>query len=368
MLHAGIPAKVWRSVPDEDDQSRSPEPLENLTEVIERLIVGESLSADEAEAALDLVMRGGASEIQTTALLVALRGKGETRAEIAGLVRAMRSHAEPLHVTRGDLVDTAGTGGGTTTFNVSTAAALVAAGAGAAVAKHGNRSATSQCGSADVLEALGVRIDVDPRTTAEAIDEIGFGFMFAPRYHPAMRYVAPIRQGLKVHTTFNVLGPLTNPAGARRQVVGIGDASRVPLIAEALLDLGVDHAWVLRSEDGLDELSIAATSRVIEVKDGELRRFKVNPEEAGVARRDALAGLEGGSPGENAETVRRVLAAEPGPARDIVVLNAAAALVVAGKAQTLAEGGELAAAAIDDGRAAQVLERLTAATTEAVSP
>lgn len=218
-----------------------------------------------------------------------------------------------------------------------------------------------------MLEALGVRLDVDPRTTAQAIDDIGFGFMFAPRYHPAMRFVAPVRQGLKVHTTFNILGPLTNPAGARRQVVGIGDASRVPLIADALLDLGVDHAWVLRSEDGLDELSIAATSRVIEVRNGELRRFKVTPEEVGVQRRNSLAGLEGGTPEENATTVRRVLAGEPGPARDIVILNAAAALVVGGCAQTLAEGGELAANAIDDGRAAGVLEQLVARTTEAVA-
>jgi anthranilate phosphoribosyltransferase len=361
---AGIPANLLRPVTD--DESRSPAPMHDLTAVIERLIVGESLTADEAEAALDLVMRGDASEIQTTALLVALRGKGETRDEIAGLVRAMRAKAEPLRATREDLVDTAGTGGGATTFNVSTAAALVAAGAGAGVAKHGNRSATSQCGSADVLEALGMRLDVDPLTTAKAIDEIGFGFMFAPRYHPSMRHVNPIRQGLKVHTTFNILGPLTNPAGARRQVVGIGDGSRVPLIAEALLDLGVERAWVLRSDDGLDELSIAATSRVIEVHGGELRRFKINPEEAGVQRRDSLAGLEGGTPAQNAETVRRVLAGEPGPARDVVVLNAAAALVVAGTAANLAEAGELAAKAIDDGRAAAILEAVVAATTEAV--
>ncbi|MBJ7471630.1 MAG: anthranilate phosphoribosyltransferase, partial [Solirubrobacteraceae bacterium] len=255
--------------------------MPDLTAVIERLINGESLSADEAEAALDFVMRGEASDVQTAALLVALRGKGETREEIHGLVRAMRRHAEPVRSQREHLVDTAGTGGGTTTFNVSTAAALVAAGAGAGVAKHGNRSSTSQCGSADVLEALGVGIDSDPRTTAKAIDEIGFGFMFAPRHHPAMRHVVPVRKALRVQTIFNVLGPLTNPAGAPRQVIGVSDPARMPLIAEALLDIGVERAWVLRSQDGLDELSIAATSNVIEVAGGKLRRFKVNPEEVG---------------------------------------------------------------------------------------
>ena len=342
--------------------------MRDLTDVVERLIIGESLSADEAEASLDLIMRGDASEIQTTAFLVALRGKGETRAELAGLVRAMRSHAEPVRAQREHLVDTAGTGGGTTTFNVSTAAALVAAGAGAAVAKHGNRSATSKCGSADVLEALGVGIEADPLTTTRAIDEIGFGFMFAPRYHPAMRFVGPVRAGLKVHTTFNILGQLTNPAGAQRQVVGVGDPSRMPLVAEALAELGVERAWVLRSDDGLDELSIAATSKVIEVSaDGELRRFKVNPEEAGVQRRTSLAGLEGGSPADNAVKFRSVLAGDTGPARDIVVLNAAATLVVAGLADDLAAGGLLATEAIDNGSAARVLDDLVAATTKAVA-
>ena len=341
--------------------------MRDLTAAIERLIVGESLSSGETEAALDLIMRGEASEIQTAAFLVALRGKGETRAELAGLVRAMRSHSERVEPRRTHLVDTAGTGGGTTTFNVSTAAALVAAGAGAGVAKHGNRSATSKCGSADVLEALGVGIDCDPLTTARAIDDIGFGFMFAPRYHQAMRFVGPVRAALGVHTTFNILGPLTNPAGAQRQVVGIGDPSRVPLVAEALAELGVERAWVLRSDDGLDELSIAATSKVIEVRDGELRRFKVNPEEAGVERRGSLAGTEGGDPAHNAAIFRSVFAGDTGPARDIVVLNAAATLVVAGLADDLAAGGQLAAAALDDGSAARVLDDLVALTTEAVA-
>lgn len=341
--------------------------MSDLTAVIERLITGESLSAAEAEAALDFVMRGEASDVQTAALLVALRGKGETREEIHGLVRAMRSHAEPVRSQREHLVDTAGTGGGTTTFNVSTAAALVAAGAGAGVAKHGNRSSTSKCGSADVLEALGVGIDSDPRTTAEAIDKIGFGFMFAPRHHPAMRHVVPVRKALKVHTIFNVLGPLTNPAGAPRQVVGVSDPARMPLVAEALLDIGVERAWVLRSQDGLDELSIAATSNVIEVADGKLRRFKVNPEEAGIERRESLAGLDGGSPADNAAVIRDVLAGERGPARDIVVLNAAATLVVAGIADDLSAGGILAEAAINDGSAARVLDDLVALTTEAVA-
>ncbi|MFT4034333.1 MAG: anthranilate phosphoribosyltransferase [Patulibacter sp.] len=350
-----------------DEQPRSPTHLHELTAVIERLIVGESLRAEEAESALDLVMRGEASEVQTAALLVALRGKGETRSELAGLVRGMRAHVEPVTPTRSPLVDTAGSGGGLTTFNISTAAALVAAGAGAAVAKHGNRSATSQCGSADVLEALGVKIDVDPLTTARNIDEIGFGFMFAPRHHPAMRHVVPVRKALGVHTIFNVLGPLTNPAGAGHQVIGVADPSRMALIAEALADLGVTRAWVLRSQDGLDELSIAAASAVIEVRpDGDLVRFKVTPEEAEIERRDTLHGLEGGTPADNAATIRRVFAGEPGPARDIVVLNAAATLVVAGLADALAEGAQLARQAIDDGRANRVLEELVARTTEAV--
>lgn len=340
--------------------------MRDLTAVIERLINGESLQAQEAEAALDLVMRGEASEVQTAALLVALRGKGETREELAGMVRGMRAHAEPVRATRRPLVDTAGTGGGATTFNVSTAAALVAAGAGAAVAKHGNRSATSQCGSADVLEALGVGIDVSPATTASNIDEIGFGFMFAPRHHPAMRHVVPVRKALGVHTIFNVLGPLTNPAGAGRQVIGVADASRMALVAEALADLGVERAWVVRADDGLDELSIAATSAAIDVQDGQLRRFKITPEEAGLERRSGLTGLEGGTPADNAATIRKVLDGEPGPARDIVVLNAAATLVVAGLADALGDAADQARASIDEGRAAGVLDRLVAATTEAV--
>lgn len=341
--------------------------LTDLTDLIERLIIGESLTVEEAESAVDLVMRGGASDVQTAALLVALRGKGETRAELAGFVRAMQAHATPVHAQRKHLVDTAGTGGGTTTFNVSTAAALVAAGAGAGVAKHGNRSSTSKCGSADVLEALGVAIDADPATTARAIDEIGFGFMYAPRHHPAMRHVIPVRKALAVQTIFNVLGPLTNPAGAQRQVVGVADVARMPLIAAALLELGIERAWVLRSNDGLDELSIAETSSVIEVKDGELRRFKVNPEEIGIKRAASLAGCEGGTPAHNAGVIRRVLAGEPGPARDIVVLNAAATLVVAGIAEDITAGGLLAEAAIDDGRAAKVLADLVAITTGAMA-
>lgn len=341
--------------------------MRDLTDVIERLIVGESLSAATTEDALDLVMRGEVSEVQLSAFLVALRGKGETQAELAGLVRAMRSHAAPVHAKSLPLLDTAGTGGGTTTFNVSTAAALVAAGAGAAVAKHGNRSSTSECGSADVLEALGVGIDSDPLTTARAIDEIGFGFMFAPRYHPAMRYVVPVRKALGVHTVFNVLGPLTNPAGASRQLVGVADPSRMDLLAETLLELGIERAWVLRSGEGLDELSIAETSRVIEVRDGRLRRFKVNPEEIGIKRAASLAGLEGGTPVDNARVIQRVIEGEHGPARDIILLNAAAALVITDLADDLAEGADMARASIDEGKTAEVLDSLVKLTTEAAS-
>jgi anthranilate phosphoribosyltransferase len=267
-------------------------------------------------------------------------------------------------VTREDLVDTAGTGGGPTTFNISTTAALIAAGAGCAVAKHGNRSATSRCGSADLLEALGVQIELTPEQVATCIDEIGFGFMFAPRHHAAMAHVIPARKALGVRTIFNFLGPLTNPAGANRQLLGVADRHFQETIAEALVSLGSVRALVVAAEDGLDELSISARTRVIEVADGGTSEWFVEAGQLGLAPA-ALEAVAGGAPEENAAAVRGVLAGEPGPRRDLTVLNAAAAIYVGGLASDLSEGAEKATAALDSGAAANVLERLIAATSAA---
>src|SRR4051812_32017081 len=251
-------------------------------------------------------MGGNASEVETAAVLVALRTKGETVAEIVGLARTMRAFAKPVRCTRGDLIDTAGTGGGRQTFNVSTTAALIAAGAGCAVAKHGNRSATSQSGSADVLEALGVRIMLSPEAVANCIDRAGFGFMFAPAHHGATRFVVPVRKELAVRTIFNFLGPLTNPAGATRQVIGVSDGAFLQTVAGAAAELGAVRALVVCSEDGLDELSTSGVTRVVEVDgDGELRAYALAPEDVGLAR-SSFADIAGGTPADNAETVRRV--------------------------------------------------------------
>ena len=306
-------------------------------------------------------MEGRADPVQTGAFLIALRAKGETVPELVGLARTMRSLAAPVSSSRADLVDTAGTGGGPSTFNVSTAAALVAAGAGCAVAKHGNRSNTSRCGSADLLEALGVEIELDAEAVGRCIDEVGFGFMFAPRHHAAMAHVIPARKALGVRTIFNFLGPLTNPAGANRQLLGVADRHYQETIAEALVGLGSVRALVVSAEDGLDELSIASRTRVIEVADGRTSEWFVEAGQFGIAP----AGLEavaGGSPEENAAAVRAVLAGNPGPRRDLTLLNAAAAIYVGGLAADLGEGVVKAAEAIDSGAAGNVLDRLIAAT------
>ena len=307
-----------------------------LTHAIDRLADGEDLAADEASRVLREVMEGNASEAETAGLLVALRTKGETVHEIAGLAATMRSLA--LRVDAGDdLVDTAGTGGGRPTFNVSTTAAFVAAGAGCRVAKHGNRSATSQCGSADVIEALGARIDLEPEEVAHCIDAVGFGFMFAPKHHAAMRYVVPVRRALGVRTIFNFLGPLTNPAGARRQVIGVSDRSRLEMMAAALGELGTDRALVVSSADGLDEFSVSGATRVVELREGELATYDVTPEEVGLER--AADGAVGaGTPDANARVLRRVLEGEPGTERSLALLNAAAAVYVSGRAESIREG------------------------------
>jgi anthranilate phosphoribosyltransferase len=332
-------------------------PNDVLTRAIDEVASGSHLTADHASAVLDEIMEGRAGEVQAAAFLIALRAKGETVAEIVGLARTMRRLAASVSAGRDDLVDTAGTGGGPSTFNISTAAALVAAGAGCAVAKHGNRSSTSRSGSADLLEALGVNIDLGPDEVARCIDEIGFGFMFAPRHHAAMKHVVPVRKELAVRTVFNFLGPLTNPAGATRQLLGVSDRTYQETIAEALLGLGVERAMIVCSDDGLDEISISDRTRVIELVDGRTDERFVTPEDLGIHRsdRDAIAG---GSPEENAAVVRSVLAGEEGPARDVVAINAGAAILVAGGAEDLGSAVDRAREAIDSGAAQGVLEAL----------
>ena len=308
-------------------------------------------------------MAGNASEVETAAVLIALRTKGETVEEIEGLARTMRAFSTPVTARRSGLIDTAGTGGGRPTFNVSTTAALIAAGAGCAVAKHGNRSATSLSGSADVLEALGVRIDLTPEAVGRCIDEVGFGFMFAPAHHGATRFVVPVRKELAVRTIFNFLGPLTNPAGAERQVIGVSDPRFVETIAGALARLGAVKALVVSSDDGLDEMSTSGTTRVVEVDGADTRSYAIAPEDAGIGRA-RFEDVAGGTPDENAATARRILAGEDGPPRDIAVLNAGAAIYVSGRVATLQDGVTAAQQAIDSGAAVRALEALVDLTHE----
>jgi anthranilate phosphoribosyltransferase len=336
-------------------------PNEIVSRAIDAVCKGDHLTADHAAAVLAEIMEGRTSEVQSAAFLIGLRAKGETVPELVGLARTMRSLAEPVATTRTDLVDTAGTGGGPSTFNVSTTAALIAASAGCAVAKHGNRSNTSKCGSADLLEALGVNIELDPDQVGRCIDEVGFGFMFAPRHHRAMANVVPVRKALGVRTIFNFLGPLTNPAGAERQLLGVADRHYQETIAEALVGLGSVRAMVVTAEDGVDEISVAARTRVIEVRDGGTEEHFVEPGDFGLATAE-LEDVAGGTPEENAAAVRAVLAGESGPRRDLTMLNAGAAIYVGGRAETLAEGVAQAGAAIDSGAARELLDRLVAAT------
>jgi len=336
-------------------------PNDVVSRAIDAVCAGDHLTADHASAVLAEIMEGRADTVQTGAFLIALRAKGETVPELVGLARTMRSLATPVSSGRADLVDTAGTGGGPSTFNVSTAAALVAAGAGCAVAKHGNRSATSKCGSADLLEALGVNIELDSEQVGRCIDEVGFGFMFAPRHHAAMAHVIPARKALGVRTIFNFLGPLTNPAGANRQLLGVADRHYQETIAEALVGLGSVRALVVAAEDGLDELSLSSRTRVIEVADGRTAEWFTEPGQFGIAPAE-LESVAGGTPEENAAVVRAVLAGEPGPPRDLTLLNAAAAIYLGGLASDLEGGVVKAVEAIDSGAAGNVLEQLIAAT------
>jgi anthranilate phosphoribosyltransferase len=325
-----------------------------------RLLDGRDLTRSEAREVMDQIMRGEATAAQIGAFLIAMRIKRETPDEIAGCAEAMRAHVLSVHPKRRDLVDTAGTGGdGARTFNISTTAALVAAAAGAGVAKHGNRAVSSASGSADVLEALGFDLEQPAERIERSIDELGFGFLFAPSHHPAMRYAAPVRRELGMRTVFNVLGPLTNPAGARAQIVGVYAPELVPTLAAVLAQLGAERAFVVHGADGIDELSPTGPNLVCEVVEGSVRQREIDPLDLGIPR-CAPSDLAGDSPEDNARTVHEIFAGAPGPRRDAVVLNAAGAIAAAGHATDLREGLALASEAIDSGAAALRLDQLAA--------
>jgi anthranilate phosphoribosyltransferase len=338
-------------------------PNEILTRSLDEVASGCDLGSDDAAAVLREIMEGRSSEVESAAFLVALRTKGESVGEVVGLARTMRDLARRVEVSRDDLLDTAGTGGGRPSFNVSTTAAFIAAGAGACVAKHGNRSATGTSGSADVLEALGARIDLEPGAVAECIESVGFGFMFAPQHHGAMRHVVPVRRELGVRTVFNFLGPLTNPAGATRQLIGVSDAVHLDTVARALGQLGGRSALVVSSEDGLDEISASGPTRAVELRDGRTREVTLTPEDAGLDPAPADT-LGAGVPERNAEITRAILAGETGSERAVAVVNAGAALYVAGRADSVAAGTRLAEEAVDSGAAEAALARFVERTIE----
>ena len=330
-----------------------------IREAIEAVVNGESLSMDDAAIVMDEIMSGEATPAQFGAFVTALRIKGETVDEIAGMARVMREHS--LHVdVDGSLVDTCGTGGdGSGTFNISTAAAFVAAGAGAKVAKHGNRAMSGASGSADVLEALGAKIELSPESVARCINETGFGFMFAQGFHPSMRFAAGPRREIGIRTVFNILGPLTNPAGAGAQVIGVADGSMASKMAQVLGRLGSGHALVVHGNDGLDEISIAGTSRVWELKDGTVSEYDISPQDLGVNSAQ-LSDIQASDAEESASVLRNVLQCRVGAARDVVLLNAAAALLAADHVGTLQEGVEAAANSIDSGSANERMESFAA--------
>lgn len=325
---------------------------------IDQLARGEHLTEAQAEAAMHAMMEGTASPVMIAAYLTLLRTLGETIEELTGSARAMRAHALPVVVDPTGLVDTCGTGGDHSgTFNISTAASFVAASGGVRVAKHGNRAASSLTGSADVLEALGITTSLTPAQAARCLEETGFCFLFAQTYHPAMKHVAPIRRELGYRTMFNVLGPLTNPASPQRQVLGTPSGEIAQKMASVLAALGTEHALVVHAADGLDEISIAAPTRVFEVRGNTVESYAITPETFGVARH-TLDDIRGGDAVQNAEMIERILNGQPGAARDVVVINAAAALYVAGRAPTLADGATLAQQLIDDGAARKTLTRI----------
>lgn len=330
------------------------------------IMAGATLDRDDARSLMDSVMRGEVDDASFGAIFATLHARGETVDELAGFAESMRAHVVQVAAPDG-AVDTCGTGGdGSDTFNVSTCAAFVVAGAGATVAKHGNRAVSSSCGSADVLEALGGRLESSAQGVAETLDRTRFAFMFAPAFHPSMRHAAGPRRALGVRTAFNFLGPITNPAGVRRQVIGVSDPSMAPRIAQVLHQLGCERALVVHGSDGLDELSIASTSIVYDVTPDGIMRSEVTPEQLGLTR-SPLAAIVGGDLASNAAILRSVLAGELGAPRDVVVLNAAAGLLAAGGAEDLREGAELARTAIDDGAALDQLERWIAPAAEVVA-
>ena len=332
----------------------------DIKEAIGKVMLGEHLLGEEAEAVMGQIMAGETTPAQIGAFLTALRLKGETVEEITGCARAMRRSAIPVRPRRQDLVDTCGTGGDKTgTFNISTTAAFVVAGAGLAVAKHGNRSVSSHCGSADLLEALGVNLELAPDQVADCIDEVGIGFLFAPRFHPAMKHAIGPRREMGVRTIFNILGPLTNPAGATRQIMGVYDPSLTSPLAQVLGRLGAQAAFVVHGADGLDELSTTGINRVSHLRDGWVKDFSLDPAELGLPGAQ-LEDLRGGTVEENAQITQAILAGERGPRRDVVLLNAAAALVAGGMARDFKEGLQQAAEAIDSGSAREKLEGLVA--------
>jgi anthranilate phosphoribosyltransferase len=329
-----------------------------FTELIERLRRHEDLSVEQASAAMAAIMRGDATPAQTAGLLIGLAMKGERPSELVGLALTMRAHALALPGERGPVFDTCGTGGDRSgSFNISTASAVVLAACGVRVAKHGNRSVSSHCGSADVLEALGVRIQMTPAVAGRCLDEAGIAFLFAPTFHPAMKHAAQARRDLGVRTAFNLLGPLTNPARPARQVVGVPRPELTELIARTLLALGAERAWVVHGADGLDELSTTGHTKVSEVRAGAVHTFYVHPADYGLAKA-AVGALTGGDAATNAAIVEGVLAGEPGAPRDVVLLNAGAALMVAGVVDTVLAGLARAADAIDSGAARATLDRL----------
>jgi anthranilate phosphoribosyltransferase len=334
----------------------------SLLEALGSVMSGAHLTRAQAAAAIDAMLDGGVPATQMAALLVALRMKGETPDEIAGAASAMRARAARVEVSTERLIDTCGTGGdGAGTFNISTAAAFVAAAAGARVAKHGNRAVSSKCGSADVLAALGVNVELAPASVATCIDEVGIGFLFAPRHHAAMKHVAPVRKELGMRTLFNLLGPLANPAGARRQLMGVYAAPLVPVLARTLAELGCDRAFVVHGAGGLDEISTSGPTLACEVRDGSVRQFEIVPETLGVPRAE-LHELRGGDATENAEHLRAVLRGEPGARRIAVIINAGAALAAAGVCEEIEEGVRLAERAIDSGAARDRLDRFVSLT------
>ncbi len=325
--------------------------------ILGQLAAGSDLTRDEARSAMAEVMQGRATPAQIAALIVSLRIKGETVEEMTGLVEAMRDAAITVDIDR-DIVDIVGTGGDRHgTFNISTTASFIAAGAGAVVAKHGNRSASSMCGSADVLEGLGLVLDLEPDQVVTLIDETGFGFFFAPRYHPAMRHAGPVRKELGIPTVFNFLGPLANPAGARRQSIGVSDQKMADRMIGVLAHLGSEYAFVVHGEDGLDEVTLTGPTFIHRLKNGEITHAEFTPEDFGVARAP-LEDLMGGTVDVNVQITTDILGGRPGPKRDVSVINAAPAIVAAGLAGGFIEAVDMANQAIDSGRARQVLERV----------